>query len=185
MLTGQQRLPAKPFDPLEELKQLRQRLTLRMQASGSGPPATPLETEIPRIPHRETEPVSLETVVNKVENIKNSLAVWQRSRARSRVLHRNLFQNNRRTLTKKKEILTLADQYNVPQEGILETFNAALTALGIVGAIFGVMSLSRGWEGDLSVGSWVCASGAAIVVLGLGGRFLASGADSCYPATRQ
>jgi len=60
----------------------------------------------------------------------------------------------------------------------METVNATLTALGIVGIVFGMLSFYRGWEGDLSLGSLVCTSGAAIVAIGISGRCLASRCDS-------
>ena len=56
----------------------------------------------------------------------------------------------------------------------MEMVNATLTALGVVGIVFGISSFYRGWEGDLSLGSLVCTSGMAIVAIGIGGRCLAS-----------
>jgi len=49
--------------------------------------------------------------------------------------------------------------------------------LGIIAVVFGVLCFFRGLESDLSIGSLVCVTGAAIAVIGLGGRVLASRFD--------
>jgi len=190
MLTGQQGMPAKPFDPVEELKRLRRGLTLRMQTSDepetvADPPPllVGMETKNTVSPPLcgtappEAEPVSLETVIEKAGEIKKTLAVWRRSRLHTGSVRRDLFRGSRTHRSKRKKPSSVA-QYLMnltdPKEGTLETVNAGLIALGIVGVIFGVLSFFRGLESDLSLGSLVCATGAAIVVIGLGGRLLAS-----------
>ena len=190
MLTEQQGIPAKPFDPVEELKRLRRGLMLRMQTSDE-PETTAkpsrLQAEIVTkntvsLPPRETappetEPVSLETVVEKAGEIKKTLAIWQRSRLRTRSARGDLFRGNRTPRSKRKHP-SVAAQYLInlaaPKEGTLETVSAGLMALGIVGVIFGILSFFRGLESDLSLSPLVGVTGAAIVVIGLGGRLLAS-----------
>ena len=196
LLTEQQGLPAKSFDPVEELKRLRRELMSRVQIPE--PPAEktvapPLfHTEIAQAeieakeavlpPPYETvspdrEPVTLETVAKKADEIKKTLAVWQRSRLHKKPVRSEMFRGKRKSWNKKRKPSVVAQYLTTPQEGTLETANAGLMTLGVVGVIFGVLSLFRGLESDLSIGSLVCATGAAIVVIGLGGRFLASRAN--------
>jgi len=241
MLTEQQGIPAKPFDPVEELKRLRRELALRTRISKLStekvvdPPQPFFHTEIVQVEietddvtaalplhceplHCEppckvpcepppcetpscepspcktppcetaslgTEPVTFETVTKKVDEMKKTLAIWQRSRlhtksgrnkkpARSDIFRGKRQSWSKRAWNKRRRSSTVAHYLTTPHEGTLETANAGLMALGIVGVIFGVLSLFRGLETDLSVGSLVCATGAAIVLIGLSGRFLAS-----------
>jgi len=216
MLTEQQGIPAKPFDPVEELKRLRRELALRVQTPDNpptetvaDPPPSLIHTEIVQaktiqaeiettdiaadvalpppcaITSHETappeaEPVTLETVTKKVDEIKKTLVVWQRSRLHAKSgrntkpVRGDIFRGKRQSWNKRRKPSAVAQYLTTPQEGTLETVNAGLMAFGIVGIVFGVLSLFRGLETDLSVGSLVCATGAAIVVIGLGGRFLAS-----------
>ena len=191
LLTHQQELPAKPFDPLEELKLLRRKLALRMQTGHpSNEPVPPCAVASSLC---DAENVSLETIVDKVQSIEATLSVWHCSRKRSRVgtkLQRNnLYRSiqrrgnplriNRQHTEQKHACLTVAQHLEVPASGILrvghlEAINAGLTSLGMIGAVFGLFSFFRGWEGDLPLGSWVCASGATIILVGLTGRLLAS-----------
>ena len=178
LLTEQQRIPAKVFDSLEELKHLRRRLALRMQnAEQSEPkktdlPPLPVETEAKSVPLPEA--TSLETIAKQVIGMKTTLAIWQRTRSRSRSQRGGVFRGHHK-LWKKERLPSVVIQYlNTPHGEKLETACAGLMALGIVGVVFGVLSFSRGWESDLSLGSLVCVSGAVIVAIGLGGHFLAS-----------
>ena len=171
LLTEQEGIPAKPFDPVGELKCLRRRLALRMHT------AEPLEIKMQNVvPIPQTESISLETVVKKVGDVKKMLLLWQRSRCRRRSPRTNMFRGNRQY--RKRQIPSVVSQYfTAPQEGTLETINAGLTALGIVGVTFGVLSFFRGWESDLSLGFLVSLSGLAVIAIGLGGRLLASRSD--------
>jgi len=196
MLTEHEGLPAKPFDPVEELKRLRRELALRVQPPEpttekiAVPPPFLFHTEIVQadieaknvaftspsetVPP-EIEPVSLESVAKKADEMKKTLTIWQRSRIHTKEPARNdIFRGKRKSWNKKRKPSTVAQYLTTPQEGTLETANAGLMMLGIIGVLFGVLSLFRGLETDLSVGSLVCATGAAIVIIGLGGRFLAS-----------
>ena len=194
LLTGQQGLPAKPFDPIGELQRLRRRLALRIQNFEPPEKSIPFSfrtenntDEIPLLsPYNpmpsEVEPppietVSLESVVKQVGNMKRTLTLWQRSRSRASVPHADIFRGNRHWANKKRIPSVATRCLTVPQEGTLEMVNAGLTALGIVGVVFGLLSVFRGWESDLSLGTMVCLSGAATITIGLGGRFLALRAD--------
>ena len=171
LLTEQEGIPAKSFDPVGELKCLRRRLALRMH--------TPESVEIEEknvVSLPQTESISFETVVKKVGDMKKMLALWQRSRFRRRTPRTNMFRGNRPC--RKRQIPSVVMQYlTAPQEGTLETVNAGLTALGVVGITFGVLSFFRGWESDFSLGFLVSLSGLAIIAIGLGGRVLASRSD--------
>jgi len=190
LLTEQQGLPASPFDPVRELKRLRRRLALRIEH-----PEIPRETHLPLFqeeietshdspysvpkfvsPKNEylPEPVSTEAILKKVGGMKQTLAIWQRSRLRVRQPRNDLFRGHRKLWNQKRVSCAIAQYLNTPQEGALERVNAGLLALGVIGVVFGVLSFLRGWESDLSLGSLVCVSGAAIVAIGFGGRFLAS-----------
>jgi len=173
LLTEQQGLPVKPFDPLEELRRLREGLAARMQP-------TEVREEIrfktPDILYNE--PVSFDAVVNQVDRIKKSLTVLHRSRIHDRPTHRGIFRNVRKLERQKQTPKIIPRCTETHQGGTMETVNAVLTALGIVGIVFGILSFYRGWESDLSLGSLVCTSGAAIVAIGISGRCLASRSDS-------
>ena len=193
LLTEQEGIPAKPFSPAEELRRLRRGLTLRLQVTGqptekiTDPPPNKAcivgkEPVSPSPPPQsvptETEQVSLESVIKKTGEMKKALAIWQRSRLRTQsprndIFRGTVFRKKRKTRNKKQKNSFVGQFLTTPQEGILETINAGLMALGIVGVIFGVLSFFRGTESDLSIGSLVCTTGAAIVVIGLGGRLLA------------
>ena len=195
MLTEQQGVPAKPFDPVEEIKRLRRGLALRLQTTE--PPAEKIadspisQTKIVRSviekkdavsPPREmvppeTESVTLESVTKKADEMKKTLAIWQHSRLRTKPIRNDIFRGNPKRWGKRRKRLTVSQYLTTHQEGTLETVNAGLMALGIVGVVFGVLSFFRGMESDLSIGSLVCATGALIVVIGLGGRFFASHFD--------
>ena len=198
MLTEQHGIPAKPFDPVEELKRLRRGLTLRMQMSKSAadeiaePPTSCVENAPEIIDTKETvsspsyeaappeaEPIPQESVSEKIDKMKTSLVIWQRSRIHTRSARNDIFRGNslrigRNLRVKRHEPLVVSQYLTTPQEGTLETINAGLMALGIVSIVFGVLCFYRGLESDLSIGSLVCATGAAIVLIGLGGRFLVS-----------
>ena len=187
LLTEQQGLPASPFDPVRELKRLRRRLALRIEH-----PETPGETHLPlfqeeiEISHASPqfvspkndeclpEPVSTEAILKKVGGMKKTLAIWQRSRLRVRQPRNDLFRGHRKLWNQKRVSSVIAHYLDTSQESTLERVNAGLLALGVIGIVFGVLSFLRGWESDLSLGSLVCVSGAAIVAIGFGGRFLAS-----------
>ena len=169
LLTGQQGLPAVSHDPLDELRRLRRELALRLQTVRLVPEETakPPETVLPKM-----EPASFETVINNAEDIKKTLTIWQRTRSRTKTARDALFRGSRTFRHEKRVAPVIAQYLTAPQEGALEKVNAGLMALGLVGVIFGVLSLFRGLESDFSFGSLVCASGAAIVAIGLGGRLL-------------
>ena len=173
LLTEQQGLPVKPFEPLEELRRLRQRLAVRMQQNGFRGEMNTATTNVPG-----AEPVSLGAVVQQVNHIKKSLAVLHRSRIHTKPPHMGIFRNGRK-LENARQMPTAIPQYaEMPKGGMMEAVNATLTAMGIIGIVFGILSFYRGWEGDLSLGSLVCTSGAAIVAIGISGRCLASRCDS-------
>ena len=193
LLTEQEGIPTKPFSPVEELQRLRRGLTLRLQTAGQAAEQTseptPRQTEIetkepilsstPAPASSETESVSLEAVMKKTGEMKKTLAIWQRSRLRTKTPRNDIFRGSafrkeRKSRNKKQKTTGIAQFLTTPQEATLETVNAGLMALGIVGVIFGVLSFFRGMESDLTIGSLVCTTGAAIVVIGLGGRLLAS-----------
>jgi hypothetical protein len=185
MLTGQQGLPTKPFDPLGELKRLRRRLATRIQNLDL-PGENDLFSFQPKTEEPPpVEPVSLESVVSKVGGMKRALTIWQRSRFRERVFPTDIFRGNRR-FRNDKGVPSVVAQYlsarqvRSGQERTLEIVNAGLMALGVVGVVFGCLSLFRGWESDLSLGSLVSLTGTAIIAIGLGGRLFASSAD-CGP----
>ena len=197
LLTEQDGIPAKPFNPVEELKRLRRGLALRLQVAESA-----MENVVDPPPHRfeicpakiepqhavvvpitktvspETEPVSLESVMEKAGSLKNTLALWQRSRIRTKPAPNDIFRGNfhgrQKFGSKKQSSLSVTQYLTTPQEETLEIVNAGLVALGIIGVVFGFLSFWRGTESDLSFGSLVCATGVAVVFIGLGGRFLAS-----------
>ncbi|MDR3181464.1 MAG: hypothetical protein LBT89_00850, partial [Planctomycetaceae bacterium] len=63
-----------------------------------------------------------------------------------------------------------------PKPGFLRFLsfsNHTLTLAGITGLVFAVLCLTRGWHSDLSLGYPVCASGLALIVTGVTGRFFA------------
>lgn len=172
LLTEQQGLPTIPFDPLVELKRLRRMLELRMQQHAP----TPEVLDVLPFP---SESVSMDAVLQKVEQMKKALAVVYRSRHLKRLPRGGIYRIPRQEWKKRSATLRAVQCGEVPQaetlpEGVLDTLNAGLMALGVIGVIFGVLSFLRGMESDLSLGSLVCASGAAIVSIGLGGRLLAS-----------
>jgi len=190
LLTEQEGIPMKPFDPVGELRRLRRMLALRIQAyepsnSLVQPEIVPPEIEVqitalPLLP--PTEPFSLETVAEKVSEIKKTLAMWQRVRLRRKTPPAAIFRGHRQFRSPRR-IPTVATQYltdshqAAPQEGALETLNAGLTALGIVGMIFGMLSFSQGGGSDLSFGLQMSLSGLVVSGIGLGGRFLSSQTD--------
>ena len=164
------------FDPLGELKRLRRTLALRMQTAERTEKAdlpSFQEEDEKKTPSLSEFP-SLETVVNQVGNMKTALTIWQRSRVRTRPQSGDVFRGHRRLWNKRRIPSVLIQYLNTPQGGMLETIHAGLTALGVVGVVFGILSFCRGWESDLSLGSLVCVSGITIVAIGLGGHFLAS-----------
>ena len=186
LLTEQDGLPAKPFDPVEELKRLRRRLALRIQPHQLPEQKDNLPFLLPEMEARvlplppQTEPFALEMVVEKVGKIKKTLAIWQQSRL-SRRTPLAIFRGNRQFWCKKRFPSVVEQYLTDPQEGTLETINAALTALGIIGVVFGLLSFSHGWASGLSFGLQVSLSGLTVIAIGLGGRFLISRVDSAQP----
>lgn len=173
LLIEQQGFPAKPFDPLEELRRMRQRLAARMQQTDV---REEINTDTTNVPF--TEQASLGAVAEQVGRIKKSLAILHRSRIPAKPPHFGISRNGRKWENKRQKP-TLVPQYTETQPGgTLETVSASLTALGIVGIVFGILSFYRGWESDLSLGFLVCTSGAAIVAIGISGRCLASRHDT-------
>ena len=127
----------------------------------------------------KAESISLESVMKKTIGIKKTLAIWQRSRIRTKPARNDMFLGNilhkgRKPCRKRQKHSVIAKYLTTPHEGTLKMINAGLMALGIVGVVFGGLSFFRGLESDLSIGSLVCVTGATIAVIGLGGRFLAS-----------
>ena len=177
LLTTRQGLPAKPFDPLEELRLLRRKLTERLQTLE--PPMKPplAETvETALSPHHKAEPVSLEVVANKEEDIERTV---ERTLGETITLPLPLVEETNKSRPVPLEAETqrgdmrprIVKSHTTGQ--ILDTLNGSLITLGIIGIVFGMLSFFRGWEGDLPLGSLISVSGLAIVVIGLGGRFLA------------
>jgi len=176
LLADHRDIPVETFDPLMELKRLRRRLALRLQSAKQSEQFVsveplPLPEEIDSQRVVSSEPVSYEAVTEKVDSMKRTLTIWQRSRLRARLLHQI------------RQIPSMPSQcLNNSQERMLEMVNTGLTALGIIGVVFGTLSLgyhwSDHWKSDLSLGTLISVSGAAIIVIGIGGRLLASHADS-------
>lgn len=159
----------KPFDPLEELRRLRQRLAARMQQTDVREEISP---DTPDVSY--SEPVSIETVVEQVDHVKKTLSVLHRPRIHEKLPHLGIFRRGRKWEDQRQKPTDVPQYTETHREGMLEMVNATLTALGMVGIVFGVSNFYRGWEGDLSLGSLVCTSGMAIVAIGIGGRCLAS-----------
>jgi hypothetical protein len=179
---------------VEELKRLRRELDLR--AHSCEPPHEKVTEEkaaekVADLPPRpiemvqvemetnatvspETEPISLESVMQKMGEMKKTLAVLQRSRLRTHPNRKDMFRGSRKPLYKRQTPSVVARYLTTPQEGTLESVIAGLMALGIIGVVFGILCVFRGLESDGTIGSLVCATGAAMVVIGLGGRLLAS-----------
>ena len=190
LLTEQQGLPASPFDPVRELKRLRRRLALRighsetLEKADCLPFQEEIETQCVHLPSvsesvpledkRPFEPVSMEAIIKKIGGMKQTLAIWQRSRLRARQPRGDMFRGHRKLWFKRRVSEVISQYMDAHEGGVLEMVNSGLLALGVVGIVFGALSFLRGWESDISLGSWVSASGAAIVAIGLGGRFLAS-----------
>ena len=198
LLTEQDGIPAKPFNAVEELKGLRRRLALRLQTSEfteekttdptpSRPEVCPAKIEtndivpfaLDKAASPEIEPISLESVMEKTSNMKKTLVIWQRSRihakqVRNDAFRSDLYRGRLKALSRKQDSSVVAQFLTTPQEETLEIVNAGLVALGIIGVVFGFLSYWRGIESDLSFGSLVCATGAAIVAIGIGGRLFAS-----------
>ena len=197
LLTEHDGLPAKPFDPVEELKRLRRMLMLRLQ--DSVPPAesvadvipisikvVPVEenpdVSVPLLPETigspSTESVSLESIIDKASDIKKTLTLWQRSRFRAQPERSAMFRGNAYRVKRKPESAprqsAVVTSLTAPREETLATVNAGLVALGIIGVVFGVLTFFQGLESNLSAGLLVCATGVTITVIGLGGRLLAA-----------
>jgi hypothetical protein len=189
LLTEQQGMPAKSFDPLEELRRLRRQLTLRIQSLEPPEKISHLsfQTEIAfqeEVGIREPfdpEPISLETVVKQVGSIKKTLkktlSIWQRSRSRSRLLRDGIFRARQKFASRRYVPTVIVPDSDLRGERTLERVSVGLTALGAIGVIFGTLSFYRGWENDLSLGTLVCVSGAAIIAVGLVGHILAPRSD--------
>ena len=179
LLTEQQGVPAKSFDPVEELRRLRRQLTLRIQSLESPEENPPLSShnfqeEIGIYKPFDPEPVSLETVVKQVGSMKQTLTIWQRSRSRSISPRDGIFRA-RSMFPSQRYLPPVSDPDSDPRdERTLEKVNVGLTALGAIGVVFGTLSFYRGWESDLSLGTLVCVSGSAIIAVGLVGHVLAS-----------
>ena len=190
LLTEQEGLPTKPFDPVEELKRLRRELTLRSHlyeppdVEVIEPSTVQVETvQIAVIQANvapqnavppTAEPISLGSVIQKAGEKKKTLAILQRSRLHTHPSRKDMFRGSRKPRYQRQAPSVVARYLTTPQEGTLESVNAGLMSLGIIGVIFGVLCVFRGLESDLTIGSLVCATGAAIIAIGLGGRFLAS-----------
>lgn len=191
LLAGQQGFPVKTFDPLGEMKRLRRGLALRLQNLEqpvkdnmlSAPAEIEMKYVSPVLPHESVtsesepppmEPISLESVVKKADDIKNTLTMWQRSRYRAKATHIDIFRGDRRFWNGKRVTSVVTQYLAVPQERILEHANAGLIAIGVIGVIFGFLNVLHGYESGLSLGTVVCCSGASIIAIGLGGNFLAS-----------
>ena len=138
---------------------------------------------------RSRKKVSLESLANTIENVRETLAIVQpiqeqhchqectRPVPSEPVMGfpRDIHAVEEQGSENRSQIsAVIVQNLGAPQEKLLNTFNVAMTALGIIGVVFGMLSFSRGWEGDLPLGSWISASGGAIIALGLGGRFFAS-----------
>ena len=170
-LTEQPGLPAVTFDPLRELKRLRRTLELRLQQHSR------CQKE-PDVISFQRDSAQMDALMQKVESMKKALTVLCRSRYRKRLLRGSIHRFPRREWKKRSVPLQAVRCADVPQERVshvimLETLNAGLSALGIIGIIFGALSFLRGMESDLSLGMSVCIAGAIMVSIGLGGRFLA------------
>jgi predicted small integral membrane protein len=177
LLTEQQGLPAKTFDPLGELKRIRRKLALRMHSSDI-PDDIGLFTFQEKAEPNDSarpEPIALDAVIEKVNTIKRTLTVWHRSRSRfpMRQARFGIFRSYQ-TKRNRKHISSVVAQYiELSQVGKLDKINAALIATGIVGVIFGALNFFCGGSSDVSFSTLICASGATIVAIGFSGRFLA------------
>jgi hypothetical protein len=181
LLTEHKELPAKPFDSLGELKHLRRMLASRMHhpevCDETGFFSCPEEAETNSAPF--AEPISLAMVREKVNSIKKALAVWHcsYSRSRVRVPRGGIFRSSWARRNKKHVPSVVARYIEPPQEETLERMNTALMALGIVGVIFGMLNFHFGGVGSVPLDSLIGTTGAVIVAIGCGGRFLASHTD--------
>jgi len=182
LLTEQEGLPTKSFDPVEELKRLRRELTLRSDLYEPPPErvATPPEAEpIALEPARQmtgqkTGQETKHETGQKIGEMKRTMTVFQRSRLRTHPSRKDMFRGSRKPRYQQQAPSVVARYLTTPQEGTLESVNAGLMSLGVIAVIFGFLCLLRGLESDLTIGTLVCATGAAIVAIGIGGRFLAS-----------
>ena len=177
-----------PFDPVGEVRRLRRRLALHIQACeqperDSLPVCQPeIEAQTIALP-LPAEPFSLEIIVEQVGEMRKTLATWQRFRQPKKTPPTPIFRGDRQSRRQKRlhpvepQYLVETQYLTAPREGTLETINAGLTALGIVGIVFGILSFSHGWTSGLSMGLQVSLSGLAVIVVGLGGRFLSSQVD--------
>ena len=174
LLTEQQGFPAKPFDPVEEVKRLRQMLAARLQQPQQQEclehrePA--VETCVLPVPE---EPVSLGSIMATVDGMRKTLAICQRSRFPKKRSSGVIFRSRWRHPRKQPAPSVAAPNTDSPPESLLEQMTAGLMALGVIGVVFGALAFFRGLESDLSLGTLVCTSGAAIVTIGISGRLLA------------
>jgi len=179
LLTEQQGVPAKPFDPLEELRRLRQRLALRIQRLECPEETSrlPFQDEIGLNDSRMPEPVSFEMVLKQVGSMKKTLASWQRSRSRTRPSRDGIFRARQKFSRQRYVPAVIVSSSGLHEERILEKVNIGLTALGMIGVVFGTLSFYRSWESDLSFGTLVCVSGSAMIAISFVGHLLTSHSD--------
>lgn len=176
LLTEQQGVPAKAFDPVEELRRLRRQLTLRMQSLESPEKIDrlPFQEEIKINEPFDSEPISLEAVVKQVGSMKKTLTLWQRSRSRKMSPRADIFRARQMFPSRRSVSVVIAPDLDLRGERTLEKVNVGLTALGAIGVVFGILSFFRGWESDLSLGTLACVSGSAVLAVGLVGHAFAT-----------
>ena len=173
LLTQQEGLPAKQFDPLEELKLLRRKLALRLHKFEPSPEVFAVKEVVP-LTRVETGPVSLEAVVSQVESIEETLASLTTLRTQQEDHALPIVEGISRP---EIPLVESHRNVNVSNDGMLPTLstvNLGLIALGIVAVVFELLNFSWGLAGNLPFASWVSASGAAIIAIGLTGRIIAS-----------
>ena len=172
MLTQHDGLSAKQFDPLEELRLLRRKLAMRLQAFDADP-AMVEAIEIEPVSVADSQHVSFEEVVCQMTSIKETLAC---ATQRTIPQHHTMLQTAERDLP--PEVASEESErigvhlHNVGVLPLLDTLNVSLISLGMVGVIFGMLNLSWGVESNLPFASLAAASGAVIVAVGIAGRKL-------------
>jgi hypothetical protein len=166
------------FDPIQEVRHLRQELALRLAMLASKPSIEPKPEPTPDV--HVTVPVSAESLNKQIQRTKRVLGFLQmpgKSRTSAALFKGRPQKTSQHSAVAEPQPISFVSQLQKHSESLLcrlERMNAGFTALGLVGIVFGVLCLVRGFDRDLSLGYPVCASGLTMILTGLGGYFLAS-----------